>query len=180
MNKQLYNEMKKLSKRANQRILNIERLTGTTDILSVKELKEKLTIEQLKNTSWTKSNRVAVKSYLNDTQMIAQIKALKEFLEPVIAKPLSTVGEIKKYKSFIESSIGRKITYKQIDTVYQSSKLYDWATETYGSKFWKELAPKVYTMEKMEWVDLLDSMQEKINDITIKNKLKVLYDLLKG
>ena len=58
--------------------------------------------------------------------------------------------------------------------------LYKWANETYGSLFWKELAPKVHTMEKISWVDMLESMQEKINDRTIRNKLKVLYDLLKG
>lgn len=47
----LYNELKKLSKRANQRIVRLERTFGK-DTWATKKLKEKLSIEKLG--AWTK------------------------------------------------------------------------------------------------------------------------------
>ena len=98
--------MKKLSKRVNQRIVRLERLTGRTNILAVKELKEKLTIEQLKGVAWTKFGRTAVSSKLTETQMIAEIKALQDFLEGK-----STITSVKSEKARVEKSIGKKVSW---------------------------------------------------------------------
>lgn len=50
----LYNELKKLSKRANQRIVRLERTFGK-DTWATKKLKEKLSIEKLG--AWTKARK---------------------------------------------------------------------------------------------------------------------------
>lgn len=75
----LFNEMKKLANKASARIRTIEKTIGKTPILGVRELKEKL--ESLPMEQWTAGGRPAVRKNLSETQMIAEINALKDFLE---------------------------------------------------------------------------------------------------
>lgn len=88
---ELFNELKKLSKRANQRIVRLEREFGK-DTWATKYLKEKLATEPLQ--AWTISGRVRVNKSMTVTQMKATIKATKEFLNSSI----STKRGIKKAK----------------------------------------------------------------------------------
>lgn len=88
---ELYNELKKLSKRANQRIVRLEREFGK-DTWATKYLKEKLATEPLQ--AWTLSGRVKVNKSMTFTQMQATIKFTKEFLNSSI----STKRGIKKAK----------------------------------------------------------------------------------
>lgn len=86
---QLYNELKKLSKRANQRIVRLERAYGK-NTWATRTLKDKLEVEPLQ--AWTRSGRVKVNKSMTTAQMEATIKATKEFLN----KPTSTRRGIKK------------------------------------------------------------------------------------
>lgn len=88
---ELFSELKKLSKRANQRIVRLEREFGK-DTWATKYLKEKLVTEPLQ--AWTISGRVKVNKSMTVTQMKATIKATKEFLNSSI----STKRGIKKAK----------------------------------------------------------------------------------
>ena len=88
---ELFNELKKLSKRANQRIVRLEREFGK-DTWDTKYLKEKLVAEPLQ--AWTLSGRVKVNKSMTVTQMKATIKATKEFLNSSI----STIRGVKKAK----------------------------------------------------------------------------------
>lgn len=88
---ELFNELKKLSKRANQRIVRLERSFGK-DTWATKYLKDKLATEPLQ--AWTTSGRVRVNKSMTVTQMKATIKATKEFLNSNI----STRRGIKKAK----------------------------------------------------------------------------------
>lgn len=88
---ELFNELKKLSKRANQRIVRLEREFGK-DTWATKYLKEKLATEPLQ--AWTLSGRVKVNKSMTVTQMQATIKFTKEFLNSSI----STKSGIKKAK----------------------------------------------------------------------------------
>lgn len=85
----LYNELKKLSKRANQRIVRLEREFGK-DTWATRKLRDKLEVEPLQ--AWTRSGRVRVNKTMTKAQMEATIKATKEFL----SKPTSTRRGIKK------------------------------------------------------------------------------------
>lgn len=85
----LFNELKKLSKRANQRIVRLEREFGK-DTWATRIFKDKLEVEPLQ--AWTSSGRVKVNKRMTIEQLEATIKATKEFLN----KPTSTRRGIKK------------------------------------------------------------------------------------
>ena len=71
----LYNDLKKLAKRANQRILRLERLTGQTGSFGVKQLYDYLDSDTLN--ALTSKGRIAVRRDFDETQMKAIIKATK-------------------------------------------------------------------------------------------------------
>lgn len=79
----LYNEMKRLAKRTNQRLLRLERYYGKD--VSGKQiynqgqqyLKERLSIEPLK--AWSKKGRVRASKKFNETQMMSIISTLRKF-----------------------------------------------------------------------------------------------------
>ena len=81
---QLFNELKKLSKRANQRIIRLEREFGK-DTWATKYLKERLVAEPLQ--AWTRSGRVRVNKSMTVIQMEGTIKATKQFLKSSISIP---------------------------------------------------------------------------------------------
>ena len=85
----LFNELKKLSKRANQRIVRLEREFGK-DTWATRELKDKLEVEPLQ--AWTRSGRVKVNKSMTETQLRATIKEVNKFLN----KATSTKRGIKK------------------------------------------------------------------------------------
>ena len=87
----LYTELKKLSKRANQRIVRLEREFGTEN-LAIRNLRDKLAIEPLQ--AWTVSGRVKVNKSMSEIQMKATIKATNQFLN----SKLSTKTGLKKAK----------------------------------------------------------------------------------
>ena len=171
---ELYNELKKLSKRANQRIVRLERLTGIKESFGVKTLSDYLSAEPVQG--WSSKGRVRVSKNFTETQMIAIIKASKEFLEN---RENSLVSGIKKQKEKVEKSLGKPITYSQLNTIYTASELYKWANDEFGSKFWKDFAPLVFEQTKNEWIEYCATYIDKINDLTVLDKLKVLYDYLK-
>ena len=88
---ELFNELKKLSKRANQRIVRLEREFGK-DTWATKYLKEKLGAKPLQ--AWSKKGRIKANKSMSSVQMKATIKATKEFLNSSI----STKRGVKKAK----------------------------------------------------------------------------------
>lgn len=74
----LYNELKKLSKRANQRLVRLERLTGEQGTFASKQLYDYLDASELQALS--RAGRVRVSKQFSITQMKAIIKATKQFL----------------------------------------------------------------------------------------------------
>lgn len=170
----LYNELKRLSKQANQRILRLERLTGEKETFATKDLIDLLSSEPLQAIS--KTGRIRVLSSYTDTQMVAIIKAMKDFLND----KLSTVSGVKKEKKKAEDVIGKPIKYGQISTFYTARELYKWANKTFGSDFWKEFAPKVQTMNQTDWVEFCELYIGETKDTHIRRRLVLLYNYLKG
>lgn len=87
----LFNELKNLSKRANQRILELEK-SYKKEPLATKYLREKLAVEPLQ--AWTRKGRIKASKRMSEDQMRATIKAAKDFLK----NPMSTKRGIKKAK----------------------------------------------------------------------------------
>lgn len=171
----LFAELQKLSKRANQRILRLERLTSAKDTFAVKDLADRLSIEPLQ--AWSKGSRVSVSKDFSETQLIAINKAIKDFLDD----KLSTVSKVKTEREKVIKSIGHNVSYKTISSLYTAEELYKWAEDTFlGSDFWKDFSPLVFKMEKVDWVNMCIRHIEELKDTTIKNRLRRLYDLIKG
>lgn len=168
----LYNELNKLAKRANQRLLRMERLTKKKGLFASKQLYDYLeSVEGL-----SKTGRVRVSKNFTESQMVAIIKATKNFLEDT---QNSLIGELKKQKQEVEKSIGKRISWSSLSTLYIARELYKWADEEFGSRFWQDFAPLVFEQSKDEWVDYCSMYLDKVNDVTIKNRLKALYDYLR-
>lgn len=89
--KALYTELKTLGKRANQRIVRLEREFGK-DTWATRDLKTMLAVEPLQ--AWTSKGRVKYNKSMTATQMMATIKEVQKFL----AKPTSTRSRSKKSK----------------------------------------------------------------------------------
>ena len=172
--KELLAELKKLSKTANQRMVKLEKVTGLKESFGVKQLKDYLTNEKLN--AWTKSGRIPVSARYNETELINIIKATKDFLSGEYG--MTKMGEINKAKREVEKSIGKPISYSQLDTMYQVSELLKWIDDHYGSDFWKEYYPKAQSMSKENWVDYIANNYDEIVDETILNKFRLVYDYI--
>lgn len=112
---ELFNELKKLSKRANQRIVRLERAFGK-DTWATKYLKEKLAVEPLQ--AWTLSGRVRVNKSMTVQQMKATIKATKEFLNSSI----STRRGIKKAKQKAIKTLKIRFSTDVSDITYKEAE----------------------------------------------------------
>lgn len=112
---ELFNELKKLSKRANQRIVRLERSFGK-DTWGTKYLKTKLATEPLQ--AWTRSGRVRVNKSMTVLQMKATIKATKEFLNSSI----STRRGIKKAKQKAIKTLKTRFSSDVSDITYEEAE----------------------------------------------------------
>lgn len=113
----LFNELKKLSKRANQRIVRLEREFGK-DTWAVKTLKEKLEAEPLQ--AWTKSGRIKANSKMTLIQMKATIKATKSFLNNKTSTKKGIKEAKKKAIQTLKirfSTVVNDITYKEAEAL---------------------------------------------------------------
>lgn len=171
--KELYNDLKMLVKRANQRLLRMERLVGEKDSFASKQLFDYLSSEKLK--AVTKSNRIKIDNF-NLEQMQAIKNAVGNFLDK---DSLSTVSNIKKYKAKVEKSIGAKVSFKDLSTIYKARDLWKWSEEQYGSAFWTDFAPRILEQNKNEWIEFAKTYSQEGNDLEIKQKLTQIYDYIK-
>lgn len=112
---ELFNELKKLSKRANQRIVRLEREFGK-DTWATKYLKEKLATEPLQ--AWSISGRVKANKSMTVTQMKATIKATKEFLNSSI----STKRGVKKAKQKAIKTLKTRFSTDVSDISYEEAE----------------------------------------------------------
>ena len=170
----LYNEMKKMSKKANQRILRLERLTETTSPFSVKQLEYKLSVDTLN--AWTKSNRVSVKKGLTPLQMKAINKALRTFLSP---NTISTEKQAKEYTKKVSKKAGKKLSYKQASTYYRKKTDYEWIYQYIPeSDFWaiaSECKKEKWSEEKFTDELLSIITTQRGIDEELLNDIKDLY-----
>lgn len=112
---ELFSELKKLSKRANQRIVRLEREFGK-DTWATKYLKKKLATEPLQ--AWSISGRVKANKSMTVTQMKATIKATKEFLNSSI----STKRGVKKAKQKAIKTLKTRFSTDVSDISYEEAE----------------------------------------------------------
>ena len=172
----LYNELKKLAKKANQRILRLERLTGKTGTFATKQLYDYLDSDVLN--ALTSKGRVAVRRDFDETQTKAIIKAVNIFLESD-----STVKKVKKIVKEYSKEAGKELNFEMANTYYQASKGYDWIYKYIApSDFW-EIARECV---KENWSEetFIDKISVYITDRTVdeilKEDLRKLYNYIQG
>lgn len=172
---QLYNELQKLAKTANQRLLRIERLTGLYSSFASKQLYDYLDSSTLN--ALTPSLRIKVSKTFNLMQLKAIIKATEQFLE---SKEVSTVSGIKKLRKSYSEKAGKTLSYEQVDILYQSGRNYSWIIGKNGlteSEFWGTWVPLARRGEadKDTWVEILaDRIAVELDDY-YKEKLTDIY-----
>jgi hypothetical protein len=134
----LINEVKRLSKNANQRILQIERLTKRkSPQFAVKELADLLSSVNGLTKRKGKSIRVAqYKKSMTETQLIAIDKALRNFLNKE-KTPTGTIRGIKEYTKKVSIEQNKKLSFVQAAAIYRArsewKNIFDYVNE---SEFW--------------------------------------------
>lgn len=169
----LFNQMKKLSKRANQRIVRLERLTGVEEPFAVKQLADYLSQETLN--AWTKKGRSAVKKGLTNLQMKSIIKALNRFLQ----EETSTQKGVKKYAK----KLGQQTPLNLASTYYKAEKNYKWIfsymTESDFWDFAREIVKNNDNFEDFSF-KIEPYLEEKRLDSNYTFDLQNLFNFIQG
>lgn len=177
---QLFNELKKLSKRANQRIVRLEREFGK-DTWATKKLRDKLEAEPLQ--AWSKTGRVKVNKSMTTTQMKATIKATQQFLN----SKTSTKRGIKQVKKTTIKQLAKSLGTDDEDlTNEEAEALYDMLSDDYvtdilkyipASDFWALIEDAKEAGDSQEsFISRISDYIEFGNDVDMRNKLTIIYE----
>lgn len=177
---QLFNELKKLSKRANQRIVRLEREFGK-DTWATKKLRDKLEAEPLQ--AWSKTGRVKVNKSMTTTQMKATIKATQQFLN----SKTSTKRGIKQVKKTTIKQLAKSLGTNDEDlTNEEAEALYDMLSDDYvtdilkyipASDFWALIEDAKEAGDSQEsFISRISDYIEFGNDVDMRNKLVMIYE----
>ena len=189
----LFQEVNKLVKRANQRLLRMERATGEKGSYSAKELYDRLSSDTLN--AVTSGGRISMKKSYN----VQQLRAIKTATEKYL-HGISTVPKAKSYAKEVSEKSGVPLDLKGASTIFQLKENYEWIYDYFpGSNFWKAYGNPVIKKEMNEptFVDSifneikahqgeLAKMQEEgkkvepdilanLNDEDLKKKIMDLY-----
>lgn len=178
----LYNELVKLAKRANQRLLRLEREFGSAETWSGKRLRNKLEVNKLQ--AWTISSRIRVNKGMNVTQLRAILKATNQFLK----SETSTLRGIKKVKQKNIKGIQKNLgIIGDIEfTEQEAQSLYDLLEEDYlkeitnyipASDVWALIAEaKEANWTQKSFINEINNYINYGQDIDMKNILKEIYN----
>ena len=151
----LFQEVNKLVKRANQRLLRMERATGEKGSYSAKELYDRLSSDTLN--AVTSGGRISMKKSYN----VQQLRAIKTATEKYL-NGISTVPKAKKYTKEVSEKSGVPLDLKRASSIFQLRDNYEWIYEYYkGSDFWAEYGNPVIKKE-MNQPTFLDSIFKDI------------------
>lgn len=179
--KKLYEDLKKLAKRANQRIVRLEREFGK-DRWAVKNLRDRLDTQKLN--AWTKKGRIKYNKSMNITELRAVTKATKQFLE----SQTSTKRGIKEVRKKQIEGIRRTMSfddkvfsYEQAEALY---RLFDDTDYTFFvPKYIGASAFNSLIEISKENNDSFDIFKENIeiyitigNDIELLTRVKAIYE----
>lgn len=173
----LFSEMKKLSKQANQRILRLERYSGTSEPFATKQLADYLSSSTLN--AWTKSGRVATKKGLTPLQMMSINKAIRRFLK----EDTSRVAGAKQYTKKLSEQAGKKIPPNLASSFYKAEKNYTWIYKYMTeSEFWdfaRECVKNNYSFETFTQ-KIMQFIYDRTLDEELQIDLQNLYNYIQG
>lgn len=173
-NEELYSELFRLAKRANQRILRLEREFGK-DSFAIKNLRNRLSSPVV--SAWTESGRIRYNKSMTDSQMRATIKATKDFL----ASMQSKVSGARKIREYRRKQIAQAFEVEDVDV----DKFFD-ILEDRKSSILDKLDPSLFfTLVKEardinatydKWVELLEQYILIGNDVDLRQDALDLYN----
>lgn len=177
---QLFNELKKLSKRANQRIVRLEREFGK-DTWATKKLRDKLETEPLQ--AWSKTGRVKVNKSMTITQMKSTIKATQQFLN----SKTSTKRGIKQVRKTTIKNLAKSLGTEEEDlTDEEAEALYDMLSDDYvtdiikyipASDFWALIEDAKESGDSQDsFISRISDYIEFGNDVDMRNKLIMIFE----
>lgn len=176
---ELFNELKKLSKRANQRLVRLEREFGK-DTWASKNLRNRLDTTPLN--AWTAKGRVRVAKSMSITQLRATIKATNQFLNSATSTKRG-INRVRKttIKSIAQSlSIDREVTVQEAETLYDmfvDNEFTDLLQYMRASELWaiiEEASSNMYS--ENDFIDLMKDYIDFGNDLDMKERLKNIYE----
>lgn len=161
---ELYNELKKLSKRANQRLVRLEREFGK-DTWASKKLRNRLESNPIQ--AWTLSGRVKVNKSMTMTQMRAVIKATEQFLN----SKTSTVSGVKKVKKTTIAGLAKSLgTDEETLTNEEAEALYDMLSDDYVTDILKYIPASEF------WALVQDAKEQHDTEQQFINRMKDYID----
>lgn len=117
--KELYEELKKLAKRANQRIVRLEREFGK-DKWAIKNLRDRLETQKLN--AWTKTGRIKYNKSMSITELRSVTKATKQFLNSQTSTKRGIKQVRKKQIESLRISLStdeKEFTFEEAETFYR-------------------------------------------------------------
>lgn len=181
-NPELYEEVRKLVKRANQRLVRLERNFGVNTWGS-KILRKELDIEVVN--AWTSSNRIRFNKKMTETQLIAIKKATQNFL----SSKNSTVKGVKSIKQKQIKNLRISLSRPDLTvTTEEAETLYEFFGEDYASDITSKMphsddilaimveAREVASYRRRKYfMEQIEQYIEIGNDVDMKRKLGKLY-----
>lgn len=169
--KKLYNDVKKLVKRANQRLLRIEREFGEQGLFAARQLYSYLDTNELQ--ARTKSGRVSIRKGFTLMQLAGVRKAVLNYL----SDETSRVAGAKQYIKDVSKETGFNFDYKQVNVIYRARKDYTWIYEYIPkSEFWLNVqVSKKQGWDNEEFIEQLRAINQGLNDESFKEDLEALY-----
>ena len=113
----LYNELQKEVKKANARLLRLEKFSGKPISWGATKLYDQLSNEKLN--AWSKSNRIKINKSMTEEQLKRIMFATKQFLKSSNTSTVRGVKQrIKNIKAGFTSGIG--VTEEQAEKIYKA------------------------------------------------------------
>lgn len=176
----LRNELQKLVKQVNQRLVRLEQFTGKKGTFASKQLYDYLDTNTLN--AITKTGRVT----LNKNYTIQQLENLKVALEQFKSSGASTVKEIRDITRKYISQAGKPLSIEHINTLYNVSNTYTWIYDYIPqSDFWDTYGNpcRIYKWSLNRWMDELNDKLESLKvtiDEDMLQDLESLYYYCRG
>lgn len=179
--KELYEELKKLAKRANQRIVRLEREFGK-DKWAVKNLRDRLDTQKLN--AWTKTGRIKYNKSMSITELRAVTKATKQFLNSQTSTKRGIKQVRKKQIEGIKRSMSiddEEFSYEEAEALY---RLFEDTDFTYfvpkyftASEFWSLIQEaKDQNLDENGFIELIEMYLTVGTDVDMLMRVKAIYD----
>ena len=173
---ELYSELKKEVRKANQRIARIEKNFGKAESWAVRKLTSRIDIEPLG--AWSSRERITINSKMDINQLRRIQRATELFLGSNTSKIRGIKAQIKSTKQGFKKNLD--ISDEEAERIYQafSEDLLQWIFRYIDpSTFWALVEEaKDMGMSKKSFVDMLRDYIDFGNDLDIIEKLEQIYE----